>query len=91
MMNGTRDIRPLSLQSRLILFCLLLAVWTFCGCSTVQPELTPEERVFNEQLKQQGGSDSPPATADMNTAQKIISYLWWPVLYGLCNALTNAK
>lgn len=75
-------------QSRILcgLCCPWLVVFLLCGCSTVQPELTPEERVYNQQLKQQAGSHGLTAMDDLNTGQKIVYYTLLPVsivLYGL--------
>ena len=33
--------------------CALLAVCSLCGCASVKPELTAEERAYNEQLQSQ--------------------------------------
>ena len=72
------------LESWLILFWLIFATWTFCGCSSVQPELTPEERVYNEELKKQSARCGPSPTTDMRLGEK--DYFWWlaqQVLYGM--------
>jgi hypothetical protein len=44
----------------------------------VQPEFTPEEVAYNEQLKQQGNGKVSP-TADMSLGQKVVYYLWEPI------------
>src|SRR5690242_13564130 len=61
-------------------FCLSLLL---CGCATVEPELTPEERVYNQQLKEQGEAHEPSALDDCNTAQKILAYTLWPAMIAL--------
>ena len=70
------------MSSARIVLCLLL-LGGFCGCSTVQPELTHEERVYNQQLKEQGKAHDPSPTDDMTTAQKIASYVVWPAMWAL--------
>ncbi len=64
----------------------LAAVLAFCGCATVKPELSREERVYNEQLKAQGEAQCASSLDDYNTAQKVLIYAAWPVqmvLYAL--------
>ena len=63
-----------------MIMSLLLIAGSFCGCSTVQPELTAEERVYNQQLKEQGKAHVPSPIDDLNTPQKIGYYAVWPVM-----------
>ena len=66
----------------LLLSFLLVASLGFCGCSTVKPELTPEERAYNEQLRLQGGNtafyhgaDGASKSKDKTFGQKVVDYL----------------
>jgi hypothetical protein len=59
----------------------LLTIGGLCGCSTVEPELTHEERVYNQQLIEQAHEPSP--TDDMTTAQKVLYYTAWPAIIAL--------
>lgn len=76
------------LQRALLLSFLLVTGLSFCGCSTVKPELTPEERAYNEQLRQQGGDptfyhgawQSKPKE---NFGQKVVNYLCVLPMVGL--------
>jgi len=68
---------------------LLLVVAAFSGCSTVRPELTREEQVFNEQIREQ---ESDARKEKISNA--MLTYLGGMVdvvLYGVGNALANAK
>ena len=63
-----------------VILSLLLITGSFCGCCTVQPELTAEERTYNQQLKEQGGADGPSPTDDLNVPQKVFYYAAWPAM-----------
>ena len=77
-MNRSRKISTRSAQKWSVAFCLSLVLFGFSGCSTVQPELTPEERSYNKQLNQQGKAEASPTT-EMNLGQKVVHYLSTPI------------
>jgi hypothetical protein len=72
-----------------LLLCLFLAMGGLCGCSTVQPELTAEERVYNQQLREQETAHGVLLTDDGNIAETVLAYVVvaaMEVLYGLGQA-----
>jgi hypothetical protein len=77
----------------------LIAGLSFCGCSTVKPELTPEERAYNEQLRLQGGSPAfyhgagrASQSPDKNFGQKVVNYLCFlPMAFAYALANSNAS
>jgi hypothetical protein len=85
----------------LLLSLLLVASLGFCGCSTVKPELTPEERAYNEQLRLQGGNTAfyhgapdPAKSADKKFSEKVVDYLCFlpmAFLYALGNSNASFK
>jgi hypothetical protein len=90
------------LERALLLSLLLVIGLSFCGCSTVEPELSPEERAYNEQLRQQGGNPTfyqgaswaSQSATDENFGQKVVYYLLWvpqAVLYALGQSNTSFK
>jgi hypothetical protein len=90
-MNGSAKIRTCRLRKRSVAFYVSLVICGFCGCSTVQPELTPEEVAYDKQLKQQGNG-KPSPTADMNFGQKVVYYLCYPIeaaAYGIASGRGN--
>jgi hypothetical protein len=82
-MNTGGKIRQNPFGTSWIVMSLLLIAGSFCGCSTVQPELTAEERVYNQQLKEQGNANGPSPTDDLTVPQKIGYYAEWPVMFVL--------
>src|SRR5262245_5509975 len=89
------------LERALLLSLLLVTGSSLCGCSTVKPELSPEERAYNEQLRQQGGSptfyhgsEAGQSATEENFGQKVVYYLLWvpqAVLYALGQSNTSFK
>jgi hypothetical protein len=65
------------------ILCLVLTIGALCGCSTVQPELTREDRLNNHQLIEQGEAHEPSSRDDMTTVQKVGSYAVWPAMWAL--------
>ena len=61
------------IQTWMILILIVTAL-SFCGCSSVKPEQTPEERLAAEQVRIQNGSSD-----DLITPEKIAGFLFWPV------------
>jgi len=82
-MNTGGKIRQNPFGTSWIVMSLLLIAGSFCGCSTVQPELTAEEGVYNKQLKEQGNAHGPSPTDDLTVPQKIGYYAEWPVMFVL--------
>jgi hypothetical protein len=79
-MYTCEKIGPSSFATSWLVLSFFLIAGGFCGCSTVEPELTSEERVYNQQLKEQGEDHGPSETDDLNVAQKIVYYTEWPLL-----------
>jgi predicted component of type VI protein secretion system len=70
---------------------LLVVLSALCGCSTVQPELTPEERLYNEQLKLQGNAKprAPSSGSNPNaleTVGKLLSEFSQVFVYALAGS-----
>jgi uncharacterized protein YceK len=59
--------------------CALLVVCSLCGCASVRPELTAEERAYNEQLK----SQSRAALSTDDVLWGVLGGLLWYSQYAL--------
>src|SRR5690348_15547952 len=71
-MSRCGTIKPNSPQKWMAVLWLSIVLSVYCGCSTAQPELTPEERIYNEQLKLQGNAKpSSPSPANSNALESI--------------------
>src|SRR5262245_17726233 len=81
--NTGGKIRQSRFRTLWMIMSLLLIAGSFCGCSTVQPELTAEERVYNQQLKEQGNAHEPSPTDALTVPQKIGYYAAWPMMWAL--------
>ena len=82
-MNSARNSHPYFWKCCLLAGSLLV-VSGFCGCVTVPPpELTTEERAYNEQLKNQGSSQETQSEwDDFSVGQKVGAYVLGALMYG---------
>lgn len=77
---------PRAAKVRSIALSLLLSASILSGCSSVKPELSAEDRAFNEQLKQNSSYREPSPTEDMSLGQKALRYVLGPILYAVGSA-----
>jgi hypothetical protein len=85
--NNCDNNRRRTFRTYWLMLCLLVGMGGFCGCSTVQPELTAEERVYNQQVREQGSAQGVSPGDDLNPAEKVLCYVGAAallVLDGLC-------
>ncbi|EEF59605.1 hypothetical protein [Pedosphaera parvula] len=75
-MNNTLQSFP---RKWLVHASALLVVFSLYGCATVQPELTAEERAYNEALQSQ--SQSSTSTGDV--FKGILGSLLWSSQYAV--------
>jgi hypothetical protein len=85
--NNCDKVRRHTFRTYWLVLWLLLVVGGLCGCSTVKPELTSEEQVYNQQVREQGSAHGVSPSDDLNPAEKVLCYVGAAallVLEGLC-------